>query len=494
MRNGNSIIALDLGTTSTKGILFRIGHGIIATCSREYPTLYPLPGRAEQDPEQVLDGVLQVVRGLVEDTGTDPSAVSCLAFGGILHSLLPVDREGRPLSNALIWADMRAERQCTDIRSRLDTDQVRLQTGCPLHPLYSLPRLLWFREHAKELFETAVRFVSIKEFVLQRLYGEYVVDRSIASGTGLMNTSSLDWDETMLEVAGVRRQRLSEIVDTAHVLPRLRGETAKRMGLSEETPGVVGASDGPLAHLGSVGMNPARMSLTIGTSAALRKAVSEPTVVPGSEAWCYYMTEGIWLVGGVVHDAGNVIQWIQDRFLSEPKHGTQGVFDLLDRAKREVPPGSEGLLFLPFMSGERSPFYNPEARSAVIGMTFSHTPAHLLRAAVEGIAFRVQEVLDVLDPGGSCELTVTGGILRSESWLQITADFLGRKLFRSGVQLASAWGAALIALRALGLINSLDEINSLIEPGQPVLFDRANHDSYRSLKQRYDEYYRKLFT
>jgi gluconokinase len=490
MEGGPRIVALDLGTTSTKGILYEIGRGIIFTCSREYPTLYPAPGRAEQDPAQVLDAVVRVVHELVAGTNTDPSTVACLVFGGILHSLLPIDKEGRALSHALIWADMRAEEQGQRLRERLGTERVRLRTGCPLHPLYFLPRLLWFREQSPEVFEAAARFISIKEYVLQRLYGEYVVDRSIASGTGLMNTSSLDWDEELLDGAGVCKSQFSTIVDTGYRLPRLRPESAGPMGLREETPGIVGASDGPLAHLGSVGTDPARMSLTIGTSAALRKMVDSPTVIPGSEAWCYYMTEDIWLLGGVVHDAGNVIQWISDRF---PGRGGDDVFQLLDRVRGEIPPGSGGLLFLPFMSGQRSPFYNPGARAALIGMTFSHGREHLLRAAVEGIAYRVHAVLDVLDPEKHCSLTVTGGILRSDSWLQITADYLGRKLYRSGVSLASAWGAVLIALRALGFVDSLERLGNLVEPGTVVEFDQANHEIYKSLKRQGDYYYRKIF-
>jgi gluconokinase len=491
MEDGTRIVALDLGTTSTKGILYETGRGIISTCSREYPTLYPAPGRAEQDPEQVLDAVVRVVHELVAGTDTDPSDVTCLVFGGILHSLLPIDSTGRALSHALTWADMRAEQQGQRVRERLDGEQVRLQTGCPIHPLYFLPRLLWFREQSPEVFESAARFISIKEYVLQRLYGEYVVDRSIASGTGLMNTASLDWDEELLGEAGVRKSQLSTIVDTGYRLPRLQREAAYSMGLREETQGIVGASDGPLAHLGSVGTDPARMSLTIGTSAALRKMVGSPTVISGSEAWCYYMTEDIWLLGGVVHDAGNLIQWFSDRFL-----GTEGddAFQLLDRVNREVPPGSGGLLFLPFMSGQRSPFFNPEARAALIGMTFSHGKEHLLRAAVEGIAYRVHAVLDVLDPEKDCSLTVTGGILRSDSWLQITADYLGRRLYRSGVALASAWGAVLIALRSLGFVDSLERLGNLVEPGGAVEYDQANHKIYRNLKRLGDDYYRKLFT
>ena len=491
MKEDGHIIALDMGTTSTKGLLYAIGRGILSTRSREYRTYYPSQGRAEQDPDEVLNAVVQVVHDLVTGSDIDASSVRALVFGGILHSLIPINGEGRALTRALIWADMRAIKQCDLLRKRLDTSEIRSRTGCPLHPLYFMPRLLWIREESPDVFRTAARFISIKEYVLHRLYGEYAVDRSIASGTGLMNTSTLDWDQGLLLEAGVTSQQVSPIVDTGYRFPRMNNDLARRMGLLLETPGIIGASDGPLAHLGSVGMDPSRMSLTIGTSAALRRMVNEPTMIPGSEAWCYYMTEGRWLLGGVVHDAGNVIQWFADRFL---EGDGDGVFQLLERVAREIPPGAGGLLFLPFMSGQRSPFYNPSVHTAVIGMTFSHGKEHILRAVVEGIAYRIHSVHAVLDPEGTCALVVTGGILRSESWMQITADFLGKRLFRAGVNLASAWGAVLVALRSLGIVDSVEGLSGLIKSGPPVEFDTGNHRFYNSVLRQYERFYKKLFT
>jgi gluconokinase len=484
------IIALDIGTTSTKGLLLSMDHGALFDCAREYRTYFTGPGMAEQDPEEVLLAVVEVIKELVQKC-PDPTTVEALAFGGILHSVLPVDRSGNCISRAMIWSDMRALPQCSRLRQELDPEEVHRRTGCPIHPLYLAPRLLWYREEQPVVFDEAARFISIKEYVLHRLFGDYVVDRSIASGTGLMNNQSLNWDSDLLAQTDISPERLSTIVDTDHVLA-LKREFAEEVGLKTGTTGIIGGSDGPLAHLGSVGTDPAYMSLTVGTSAALRKAVQKPTSVPGSEAWCYYMTENTWVLGGVVHDAGNLFQWFSDQVLVQDSGSD--VFDLLDRSYQNLKPGADGLYFLPFMSGERSPFYNPLASAAMVGMTFSHGREHIIRAMAEGISFRIQMVYDVLDPNHGTELVLSGGILRSPAWMRITADFLGKRLFRASHPSASAWGAALVAMRGLGIIDSMDTVNRMAKPATAVEFDAENHRDYARVLAGYEQYYEKLFS
>ena len=490
MKKHGYIIALDIGTTSTKGLLHSLEQETIANCSREYRTYFSSPDVAEQDAEEVFDAVVEVIRCLVGQC-PDQAAVAALAFGGILHSLLPIDRNGECMTRAMIWSDMRAREQCERLREQLDLERVHRRTGCPVHPLYLAPRLLWFREEEPGIFNEAMRFISIKEYVLHRLFGEYVVDRSIASGSGLMNNHYMNWDDELLRQTGISRSKLSTIVDTDHSLT-LRKEPARALGLPEGTVGIIGGSDGPLAHLGSVGTNPSFMSLTVGTSAALRKAVQKPTFISGTESWCYYMTENTWALGGVIHDAGNLFQWFSDRFL--PEGSNESTFDLLDHAYKHLGPGSEGLYFLPFMSGERSPFYNPLANGALMGMRFSHGREHVIRAMAEGISFRIHSVYNTLEPERKSDLVLNGGILRSPAWMSITADFLGRRLYRASHASASAWGAALIAMRALGCIGSLDGINEMVKPVPAVEFDIEKHRLYQNVLIQYKKYYEKLFT
>jgi len=410
----NYLIALDIGTTSTKGILYKIGQNIVAASSQSYPSFYPSPGIAEQDQDEVLDAVLSVVQSLMQDSGIRPSSVSALVFGGILHSIFPVDKQGRALCRPLLWADTRSSTQSERLRKELSVEDVRSRTGCTVHPLYFLPRLAWFREEAPDIVKRTYKFLSIKEYILHHLYGRFVVDKSTASGTGIWNIFTMDWDAELLRIAGITPDRLSQVVKTTYILKGLKQHYASRMGLLTGTPGIIGASDGPSAHLGSVGLNEDRMSLTIGTSAALRKNVPHPLVIPNTESWCYYATENNWVLGGVVHDAG--------------------------------------------------------------------------------IAYRIYSVYRMLTSGKETELVVTGGILKSPVWLQITADFLGKRLLKPKVKQAAAWGAALIALRALGAIKETAHINEHIETAGSIDFNEHNHQLYKKIRFSYDTYYKKLFS
>ncbi len=493
MKKTSSIIALDIGTTSTKGILYSVDNGTLFSSSQSYRSLFPSPGRAEQNPDDVLDAVIRVVRALIDDNDITPATISSLVFGGILHSLLPVDRKGNKLCDALTWADTRSTVQSDKLRKTLDIETVRARTGCTVHPLYFLPRLVWMEEEAPEIFRKTARFISIKEYILYRLFGSIAVDRSIASGTGMWNVKTMDWDDELMELAGIDKGKLSPVTDTHFTLPKLKSEYASQMGLLEGTPGVIGGADGPLAHFGSVGLDDTRMSLTMGTSAAVRKISDIPTVLKGKEAWCYYLTENKWVLGGVVHDAGNVIEWFGNNFFPvvSPQ---EDIFKILNRAVHSIPPGADGLLFLPFMTGERSPSYNPNARAALIGMNFSHGKEHMLKALVEGLAFRVYSIAGMFNPAQDMELILTGGILKSPAWMQITADFLGRKLRMPGVEHASAWGACLVALRALGIIGSLEKVNDYIEFGDAVHYNPDNHRMYHPVRERYEEYYKRLFS
>ncbi|HEB31213.1 MAG TPA: hypothetical protein ENI15_10125 [Spirochaetes bacterium] len=485
------LIALDIGTGSAKGLLYKIGGRVVCVRSQGYPTYYPGPGRVEQDPQEILEAVVKVVGNLVSDNGLDPGSVSGLVFGGILHSFLPVDIKGDPLSKAMIWGDSRSTSQSDKIRSDLDTEDIKNRTGCSIHPLYFLPRLVWLKEQAPGIFKKLYKIISIKEYIMLHLYGKFIVDRSIASGTGMLNMGTLDWDKDLMYYAGLKDEELSPVVETTFKLKNLRKEYASKMGLLAGTPGVVGSSDGPCAHLATAGLSDTTMSITVGSSGALRRKVSKPEVLPGLEAWCYYLTENNWLLGGVAHDAGIAIKWLFNNFFKNGS-GEFESLDIIDEYAKQTPPGSCGLLFFPFLGGERSPRYNPRARGTLIGMSYEHGKKHITRALMEGISYRLYSNYKMLDPGEDMELVISGGILKSPAWLQITADFFGKNLRIPQVREASAYGTALIGLRALGIIK-ITEINNYVKQSGAVAFDPDDHRIYLEIYRAYQENYTRLF-
>jgi gluconokinase len=462
-----AIVAIDIGTTQIKAALFHGGQGLRDLETQSCDTSYPKPGFAEQDPEQVAAAVVAVVSRLVSRSDVSPAGVGALVFSGIWQSLVPVDGDGNALCPALTWADSRAVAQAGKLKGRLDGEEVRRRTGCGLHPMYFLPRLAWLREHAPSLFGRARRFVSLKEYVINRLFGDCRVDHSIASGTGIWNMHTMGWDRELLAELALTPDRFSECVEPVTVLGGLRSDPATRMGLRAGTPGVIGAADGALAHLGSVGLRDDRMSLTVGTGAALRMRSCSPRVIPGSEAWCYYLAGGHWLQGGILPGAGNTMHWLAETIMPGGA-SAQGVFEEINRLAAAVPCGCDGLTFLPFLAGERCPDDLPDAGGMLWGLRFAHTRGHLVRALMEGVACSLQAIYRMLGGDTDRDLVVTGGIRRSPVWTQILADTFGRPLWLPRVPEASAWGAILLAMRALGVFSSLEAACGLVETAERI--------------------------
>ena len=488
------IVALDMGTTSTKGLLYETGNAggrgkILGSASSPHTCLFPSSGSSVQDPDEILEAAVSVLSSLVSRYRPDPASVEALVFCGVLHSIVPVDGSGGLLDRAMIWSDRRSEEQTARLALMLDREEARNRTGCALNPLYFLPRLLWYREKRPDIYKKARLFISIKEYVLNRLFSTRLVDRSTASGTGVWNLHTLDWDEDLLKTVGLRKNNFSEVVETTCEVGGLRREYADKTGLIAGTPGIAGGADGPLAHLGSAGLDPGKMSLTVGTSGALRKLIPAASVQPDTEAWCYYMAEGKWLGGGVAHDAGNVMQWLADAVLRDEG---ETIFDRI-ASTRSIPPGAEGLVFFPFMSGERAPHNNPSAQTALAGLSLSHGRSHIVKALMEGIAYRLHTIYMMLEPDARSECVVTGGILKSPAWLQLLADFFGQHLLIPEVNEPAAWGAVLIGLLALGIAGSMEDLEPYVRISSRVEPDLAVHGVYEKVRLRYDSYYTRLF-
>ncbi len=489
----NCIIAVDIGTTSAKAILYQIGNRIIAQDSRNYPSFYPQPEIAEQDPDQVLKAVVAVIREVVLKGGINSKLIEALVFTGIWQSLLPVDDNGCPLAKALLWADSRSLGQCERLKIEVNSEELKARTGCSIHPMYYPSRLAWFKEHAAEIYQKTYKFISIKEYVLYHLFGQFKVDKSIASGTGMFHMAAANWDEELLHYLGLSPQKLAPVVETTAMFDKgLKPQFASQMGLIAGTPGVIGAADGALAHLGAVGLSSKRMSLTVGTGAALRLRVDHPQILPGTEAWCYYMTENQWLLGGVVQDAGNVLSWYGDNFMDEGRTPAT-IYDTLNRYARQIQPGAEGLIFLPFLSGERCPNNRPDARGALYGFKFGHTRRHFARALMEGLSYRLFSVYKMLASQTEPDLVVTGGLLKSPVWLKIMADFFGKRFWIPKMPESAAWGAILVALRSLGILKELEQVNALVEVESAQEPDPEAHRQYQHVYESYHSLYTKLF-
>jgi gluconokinase len=498
MQETQVVIGLDIGTTSTKAVAFGPQGRIRGSHSVDYPLYTPHPSWAEQDPEEILQAVIDAVRHALLKAGAKADDVIALGMSTAMHSLIALDEHAHPLTRTIIWADNRSVEQAERIKRERGGFEIYRRTGTPIHPMSPLPKLLWMREQQPDLFKRAAKFVSIKEYVIHRLFGQFVVDYSIASATGLFNLERLDWDEEALELVGVRPEQLSKPVPTTHVLTGMNRERATQMGLNALTPFVVGASDGVLANLGVGAIDKGEVAVTIGTSGAIRTVVEKPLTDEQARTFCYALTDKHWVIGGPTNNGGIMLRWLRDEFaapeIEVAKRLGLDPYELMIQYAEKVPAGSEGLLFLPFLSGERAPYWNANARGMFFGLSLHHKREHFIRAVLEGVIFSVFSVGVALRDlaGPAVDIRASGGFARSPFWLQILSDMLGREVLVPESHEASALGAAVMALYGIGEVDSLRVIKDWIQIRNSLKPNTANTETYLQLYYVYERIYRKL--
>ena len=462
------MIGVDIGTTSTKAVVFTLAGKVVAHHAVDYPLLRPEPAAAEQDPEQIFQAVIETIRTSLQACPPGAQEVVCVSFSAAMHSVIAVDARGEPLTRSITWADNRAAAWAEKIKLEPGGDAIYRRTGTPIHPMSPLAKLLWLRREKAALFAQSARFVGIKEYVFFTLFGEWIVDHSIASATGLFNLAKLDWDDEALAVAGVRREQLSTLVPTTHHLQGLSPSMALQLGLAADTPFVVGANDGVLSNLGVNAIQPGEVAVTIGTSGAMRAVVDRPSTDPSGRTFCYALTGRHWVVGGPVNNGGIIFRWVRDEFAASETETAKRLgidpYEVLTRIAERIPAGAEGLLFHPFLAGERAPLWNANLRGSFFGLAMHHRKEHMIRAVLEGVIFNLYSILPAVESlvGTSTGIKATGGFARSGLWRQMMADVFNRDVVVPESFESSCLGAAVLGLYALGRVDSLDVVGEMV--------------------------------
>ncbi|SFB31861.1 gluconokinase [Collimonas sp. OK607] len=465
------MLGVDIGTTSTKTVVFTLEGRVVAQHAVEYPLLCSAPGMAEQDPQQIYQAVLTSIAEAIKAaraTQTGNHRVALVSFSAAMHSVIALDSDNRLLTNSITWADNRASEWSKRIRDEFDGIQIYRRTGTPIHPMSPLCKLMWLRHDQPDVFARAARFVGVKEYVFFRLFGKWLVDYSIASATGLFNLQELNWDKDALALLGIRAAQLSEPVPTTHHVTGMDADIAARLGLPADTPFIVGANDGVLSNLGVNAIHPGQVAVTIGTSGAMRTVIDKPLTDPSGRTFCYALTERHWVVGGPVNNGGNIFRWVRDELATAEASAARSAevdpYDALTRIAELVPPGAAGLLFHPFMAGERAPLWNADLRGSFFGLALHHGKQHMIRAALEGVIFNLYSILPALEDliGPTKTMMATGGFARSALWRQMMADIFNREVVVPESVESSCLGAAVLGLYALGMVPSLDVISDMV--------------------------------
>ena len=438
------ILAVDIGTTSTKGLVVSSEGNVLANHQSYYPTFYPQVDFSEQDPLQIYAAVLEVVSKTIPQV-PDSFKLMGISFSSAMHSVMAVDDDSKPITPLVIWADTRSAVEAKELQLINLGKQLHHQTGAPIHPMSPFCKLMWWNKYAPELIRKAHKFISMKEFVWHQLTGEYVVDYSIASASGMFNIDSLAWHSEVLRLTGVSKDQLSRPVDATYQ-GTIKPDIQKKFSVPN-VPLVIGASDGCLAQLGSGAMNKDDLTITIGTSAAVRRVSHKNLVDPHLRLFNYFLDKKTFISGGASNNGTVIIDWFSRKFDQSPQTLAEFVVNTM-----KIPPGSDGLMVLPYLQGERAPIYNADARGVFFGVSVRHTPEHFKKALLEGICLEILSIVKSVEEvhGLSNKIFVSGGFTYSSEWVQLLSDVLGRDLIQTEVNDASAIGAAIIGFEAVG--------------------------------------------
>ncbi len=474
------ILAFDLGTTGNKASLFAADGYPLASQVSAYPTAYARPGWAEQNPEDWWASVCEATAGLLASSKHSAEDIAAVSFSGQMMACLPVDAAGIPLRPALIWADSRAEEEARWLAERVGGERVYAVTGHRASASYTAAKALWLRAHEPEVWARTAHLLQAKDYVAYRLTGEYATDYSDASGTNLFDLEGRAWSVEIADAIGLDLGLLPAARPSATVIGTVSARAAVETGLRPGTPVVIGGGDGACATAGAGVVGPGDAYCYLGSSSWIAYVSRAPLLDPAQRTFTFAHLDPAYLFPtGTMQAAGASFDWLE-RLL---RGGGEGVlYDALEAGAGDVPPGANGLLFLPYLLGERSPHWNPRARGAFLGLTMSHGRAEMARAVLEGVALNLRLILDAFREQGAPiqALRLIGGGARSAVWRQILADALGLPLLLPTLLVeATSLGAAVAGGVAVGLYPGYEVVREIVQvrPGEePTAASAARYE------------------
>jgi gluconokinase len=491
MADQPTLLALDIGTSSTRAILYDAGGtavpGVYAQLTYALTTSHE--GEVSVDADLLVDLVARTIDEVLHKAGEHAGQIAGVATSAFWHTLLPLDASGRPLLPLMTWEDTRPQQASEDLRSRLNEPAIHRRTGARLHTSYWPAKIAWLQRAHPEIAQKVARYVSFGEYLHERLLGRAVCSLSMASGTGLLNTHAQTWDTELLAQLRLSPSHLPAVGDLSDTLQGLTPEFAARWPVLKRVPWFPAIGDGAAANLGSNCADSSTWAITMGTSSAMRVVVSPEQVTPEGGLWLYYVDKRRALLGCALSEGGNILAWLKN---------TLRLPDLreLDEQLAELEPAAHGLTILPELAGERGPGWHAHAAMTISGLALHTTPLEIACASLEAVAFQLSRVYDQLTQALAAQVTqprliASGGtLLNSAPLRQILADTLNCPLELSESNEASARGAALLALEALGLLPKLAQLapttSTIVQP------DPARHAIYQQARERQQKLYELL--
>jgi len=492
----NCIITIELGTNGVRVFAFNLNGRVIGSMKGHHPTFHTEPDNSEQDPEQIFITTLFLLKNLLNEyIHPKRYKVACICFSASMHSVLAVDKSGSPLGYAITWADNRAKKEAEELRSSALGKRLYSATGTPIHPMSPLLKIAWIRHRDKERFRLTSKFLSIKSYIVHQLTGEYMMDHSIASATGLLNIHTVDWEADALHYAGITAAHLPGLAPVFTTAGRLKKAYQQSLSLPAETKILIGSSDGCLATLGDGVKGEGKATITIEDSGAVRVMGSSVVKDENMRFFNYLLTEGCYVSGGPTNNAGNIFEWFTRQFgdFSNPYDMENSMRQLIEEASN-VPAGSDGLLFLPYLLGERAPIWNADARGAYFGLNIKHERKHFIRATIEGVLYEIYSIGKILSEQRNIKsLSVNGTFGTIPFWTQMIADMFNRPVRLRQRSHSVSYGAFLLSATEMGIYKSLDEAARTVELPDVYKPDKQRHAVYADYFTIFEKLSTKLF-
>jgi len=472
------VLAIDAGTTGVRSMFFDKSGNVVAKAYSEFESMYPHPSWVEQRAESWWEKACETILVCVKDGNISPEHVVAISVTNQRETVVPIDENGVPLRNAIVWQDRRTVKQCNWIEETIPQVQVYTISGLTVDPYFTAPKIIWIRENEREVYDRAHKFLLVHDYLIYSLSNEIISDYSNASRTLLFDVRTAKWSDKLLEALNVDKEKLPRLVESGTLVGELTGAAAKETGLKEGTPIVAGGGDQQCAALGVGVVREGMIKSTTGTGTFLLSHSNTVKLDPSMRVLCSrHVVPNAFVVEASMFTTGSALRWFRDNLGSEEIHiaDERGVdpYDILTEAAEKSPPGSEGVIHIPHFVGSGAPNWNPHTRGIFAGLALGHSRHHLIRAILEGVSYEIRTNVEVMRELGlpSQQVRVTGGASRSKTWMQIQADVLRAPVIRSKMEEASAIGAAILAFKGVNVFSSVvdasEEMVQTLEPLQP---------------------------
>ena len=490
-------LGIDIGTSATKTLLIDPRGKILAESSFGYPLYHPKPLWSEQDPEDWWKATVKTVRETVKKAKVKPAEVKAIGLSGQMHGSVFLDKKGKVIRRALLWNDQRTAAECAEIEKRAGgrAELIRMVAN-PALTGFTAPKILWLRNHEPKNFDKTVHVLLPKDDVRRRMTGELATDVSDASGMLLLDVAKRNWSRELLSKLELDESLFARCYESEEVTGKLTAAAAQEMGLTTDCLVVGGAGDCAANGVGTGVVSGGVLSTSIGTSGIMFVHSDEVQIDPQGRLHTFcHAVHGKWHMMGVSLTGGGALQWFTEKVCPESGRGKRTAYDVLTDEAQKVGAGSEGLFFLPYLAGERTPHADPDARGCFIGLTLKHERGHLVRSIMEGVAYAMRDSLAIIQQLGVPvqQIRASGGGSKSPLWRQIQADVFGQKVVTINSEQGPALGVALLAAVGAGTFKNIEEAcAATIKVVSETPLDRRAKKTYDAGFPVYQQLYRSL--